>query len=248
MSAYSDLIIAGSPSLYWALDATTGATDLSGNGRNGTGGGSISIGGFSGSGIYGGSTATDFDGSNDRITSTYAPFAANSTRSFCGWANRTNISNFHILFGGDGASTPPDLYLNSGDELVVWESDFGATRDFGAFGWPGPAQWVFWAFVWNDSGLGAGTLYFNGTGVGPSNGDGTHHYSSPGNFVLGDSSGSANAPWLGPKCHVAVFEYALSADQVRSYYAAGIGPVTLDVPRPPLLTGPGVETTLGDIG
>jgi hypothetical protein len=62
-----------SPSILLALDATNGVTDLSGNGRNGTGVGSITIGGWTpGPLAVGDDGATDFDGTDDRITTTYA--------------------------------------------------------------------------------------------------------------------------------------------------------------------------------
>jgi hypothetical protein len=61
-----------SPSILLALDATNGVTDLSGNGRNGTGAGSITIGGWTpGPLAVGDDGATDFDGTDDRITTTY---------------------------------------------------------------------------------------------------------------------------------------------------------------------------------
>jgi len=66
MSAYSDLILAHGPSLYWRL-GSGGITDLSGNGRNGTGQGGIAIGGAAGLIAGDADGATDFD-SVDHIT------------------------------------------------------------------------------------------------------------------------------------------------------------------------------------
>lgn len=55
------------------LDAEDGLTDLSGNGRNGTAVGGLTPGGYSpGPFTYGDEGATDFDGTDDRITTTYS--------------------------------------------------------------------------------------------------------------------------------------------------------------------------------
>ncbi len=83
MSAYSDLVISKSPLLYWQLDEGTPGTgtaaDASGNGRTGTYVASpTSI-----SGLMPGSTAAvDFNGSSQWVTSTYNPFATNTSLTF----------------------------------------------------------------------------------------------------------------------------------------------------------------------
>jgi len=73
---------------YWKLDDRNGATDLSGNGNDGTGEGGISIGGAVGqSGLAGGATA--FDGSNDYITIPTSDEISGFTNvSWSFWVNR----------------------------------------------------------------------------------------------------------------------------------------------------------------
>lgn len=242
MSAYSDLIVADGPGLYWTLDALTGATDLSGNGRNGTGAGGVTIGGFADGPIIGAhKSSTDFDGIANLITSPYACFVGGSTRSFEGWVNRDVNANFNIIFGGSGGSTPPDLYLDAGNDGFNFEPRFSGGPAFGAI-WVGYGAWGYFALTWID-GV-SGTANICGHSTAPVADAGT--YSSPGNFQVGDAGG-AGVAMNGKIAHIAVYEYALSLDQMRNHYNAGIG-ATLDTSRPPLLTGPGVETTLGDIG
>ena len=66
MAAFLLIILAHGPSLYWRL-GTNGTTDLSGNGRDGTGQGGITIGGAAGLIAGDADGATDFD-SVDHIT------------------------------------------------------------------------------------------------------------------------------------------------------------------------------------
>lgn len=242
MSLYSDLIIAEGPGLYWTLDALTGATDLSGNGRNGTGVGGVSIGGFTDSPIIGASkSSTAFDGVDDIVTSTYACFVGGSTRTFEGWVFRNSNSNFNIILGGSGGSTPPDLYLDANNDGFNFEPRFSGGPSFGTI-WIGYGAWGYFAMTWID-GV-SGTANICGHSTAPVNDSGT--YSSPGNFQIGDAGGVGVA-MNGNLSHIAVYEYGLSLDQMCNHYNAGIG-ATLATSNPPLLTGPGVETTLGDIG
>jgi hypothetical protein len=69
LSAYANVVKSLAPGLYWPLNSASGATDGSGNGRDGTGGGGITIGGHSATypPILGETSCTDFDGSDDRI-------------------------------------------------------------------------------------------------------------------------------------------------------------------------------------
>lgn len=72
ITPYAVAVRALSPALFLSLGSQTGLTDLSGNGRNGTGAGSITIGSQTGPLVRGDSGATLFDGTDDRITTTYS--------------------------------------------------------------------------------------------------------------------------------------------------------------------------------
>lgn len=221
MASYRDLIRADSPSLYWPLDATYGATDQSGNSRNGTGGGGVSIGGYSGSPITGETTATDLDGSNDRVTSAYNPFATSSVRTFEGWAYRDTSSSYDVLAASGaasnyvmiqivGSSTNVDIYTNAG---VVVPSTFASA-------WPGNTQWVHWAVILDDS-ANTYTLYINGVSKG-TNSAALSYAASPGNLQLGAEGSGFSNPFDGKMAHFAVFERALTASEIKSHYTAGV--------------------------
>jgi hypothetical protein len=70
MPTYAEYLASLNASLVLALDSTNGLTDLSGNGRDGTGAGGVVVGGHSPGPFDAG--ATDFDGTDDRITTTYS--------------------------------------------------------------------------------------------------------------------------------------------------------------------------------
>lgn len=69
---YQEQVTALSPSIFLPLGASAGLTDLSGNARNGTAAGGVTVGGATGPLTVSDGGATDFDGTDDRITTTYA--------------------------------------------------------------------------------------------------------------------------------------------------------------------------------
>ena len=71
--SYQAMVTALSPSIFLPLGASSGLTDLSGNGRNGTAVGGLTVGGYSpGPLAVGDEGATNFDGTDDRVSTTYA--------------------------------------------------------------------------------------------------------------------------------------------------------------------------------
>jgi hypothetical protein len=212
LSSYRNLVLSLGPSLYWPLDATYGATDQSGNGRNGTGAGGITIGG-GGSPFAGETTSTDFDGIDDRITSTYNPFSAGTIRSFAGWANRDTSGANHVLFGGMNASGEPQLQLD-GSQNVHWYADSGGSNANWAAAWPGNTQWVHWGLVFDDAGDQA-SLYINGGLISTQTFTGV--YSSPGTISFG--SVVTGFSWFdGKQAHVGVWERGLAPSEIYSLY------------------------------
>lgn len=207
-------ILALGPSLYWALDAQTGATDLSGNGRNGTGTGDITIGGYSDGPLAGTDSATDFDGSDDRITSTYNPFQNGTVRTFMGWAWRDTSSSVDVLFAAD-VSGSVQIKLLSGVNTLQFAASTTGTDWTGA--WPGNGQWVHWAIVFNEP-ADTAALYLNGALV-SSQAKTDAYAASPGNLEVAARVGTTD-PFNGKMAHVAVWERGLTADEVRSVYEA----------------------------
>lgn len=71
MPSYVDAVRSFSPACFLPLGDTSGLTDLSGNGHDGTGQGGVTVGGVSGPLAVGDQGATLFDGSGDAVTTSY---------------------------------------------------------------------------------------------------------------------------------------------------------------------------------
>lgn len=246
MSAYSDTVLGLGPSLYWDL-AANGATDLSGNGRNGTGVGGISLGGFAGSPISGETTSTDFDGSAHYVSSTYTPFTNGSSLTICGWANRDTVSSGDALFGSDAATTNVRCYLQTNNDLNLDLDDSAGTATGWVGYWPGTGSWGFWVVTINET-TDLAEAYLNGTSANVSSV--TDPYNTPGNFKVGARGATTGFAFDGKLAHVAVFESILGRDYLVLLYNNAIDggnnlPSASD-PRHPGLFGPGAET--GSLG
>lgn len=214
--AYRATVLADSPSLYWPLDDTYGATDQSGNSRNGTGSGGITIGGYSGSPISGGTYSTDFDGSNDKITSSYTPMAASALLTFEGWANRDNAADYHHLFG-DGGTSSGSCRIDTGSQQVQFTPVTGT--HVWADAWPRNGSWVHWALV-TDEANDASELFINGV----SKGTRTAAWSWPSTTGLQIGMRAASDfPWNGKMAQFAVYPSLLTAGRIMLHYLVGVG-------------------------
>jgi len=99
INPYADYVLTLSPAILLPLGATAPLTDLSGNTRNGTAAGGLTAGGYTPGPLAAGDEgATDFDGVDDRITTTYATrrnlltnpnFETNTTSWFANAAGAT---------------------------------------------------------------------------------------------------------------------------------------------------------------
>lgn len=218
--AYSDIIRAATPSLYWTLDATTGATDQSGNSRNGTGAGSISIGAFSGSPIVGETTSTQFTkASSQFISSTYdAAFTAATVRSAAGWIYYNALDLTQEVFFGSGAGGFGYLYVvnQSGAANVIFSPD--NSHFTGVLGVLPIAAWTHWAFIF-DQPSNTATLYLNGVAGTP------QAMATDYTGLTGFRAGATGAFFYldGKMAHLAAWERALTASEIQGFYRAGIG-------------------------
>ncbi len=197
------------PSLYWPLDLADGATDLSGNGRNGTGVGGLSIGASGGLTAVTGDSSTLFDGVNDKITSTYSPFTTGSILTVIGLASRSSHSTVDPLFSSADAKVT-NLLASGSQNVVFYPNTFaGNVSTYTAF-WPGDNIHVFWVWEFNE---GADTTYsyVNGNWTGAIN---AGNYSGVTTFQLGTDNG---ANWFGGTLsHVAVFTRAVTTGEIAS--------------------------------
>lgn len=221
-STYKNVILRDTPSLYWPLNATNGATDQSGNGRNGTGVNGISIGGYVGSPIKGETTATNFDRTATHyISSTYQPYVAATSRTFEVWVNRDDTANFHIVMAGDPDPAAYVLVFANSVQNDAY-SAFNGVNNFshGAAGLPTVATWTHYAVVMDET-ADAMSCYKNGALVLAPTAR-PEAYPASITFRLG-VAGTANAPFAGKMSHCAVYEYVLHADRIKAHYTAGVG-------------------------
>lgn len=217
--AMRDAILAFSPSLYWDL-GSHGATDQSGNGRDGTGAGGITI-GAAASLTADGTASTNFDGVDDRITSTYAAFTAGSTRTFFAVASRDTSGSEDTIVGGLGANPPQFEMGGLGADDVEYRGNVGGSRTPVGV-WPGNNMIVPVALITNDdASVKSAELFLYGITRGVQTG--TFAYATPGNLVLGDTGASTTNPFDGKLSHFAVFEGRLTPGQIAFLTAVALG-------------------------
>ena len=123
------------PALRLPLDSANGLNDISGNGRNGTAAGGLTVGGYADApGPTDGDTATDFDGIDDRITTTYATrrnyilnpsFEVDANNYSQGGSSRTNlIPNPSLETGITGWSALAGSSVWSSDAFMFGSNAF----------------------------------------------------------------------------------------------------------------------------
>lgn len=219
---YEQEVLSDNPALYWSL---SGANDYSGNGRNGAGVGSITIGGVTGALTDDADAATEFSGTGQRITTTYLPFATGRTTTVEGWAWRDVNTQFHHLFG-DAGSPNYSLRVDQNNSTVTLIANSGSS-EVGNWvaAWPGTAQWVHWAIVLNEV---ANTveLFINGVSKGVLSGSITVPALT--GWRLGDRADASTLPWDGRMDEVAIYERALTQAEIEAHYDLGVnGPVSV---------------------
>jgi len=215
-SSYKSLIVSHTPVLYWPLDATYGANDQSGNSRNGTANGGVSPGGASGSPIPGESTSTEYDSSDDRITSS---FNQGTSFSVSGWAWRDVADDLHSLFSDAGGQNAPWCFVWSdavSADSVVFRPDGNLSGVTWFTVWPGENQWVHWAVVFDDA-TNFAELFLNGVSQGTKTPTDATGVSASG---FQASAPSAQSPWDGKQAHVAVWQRALTTTEILQQYQA----------------------------
>lgn len=220
---YAAQVLASSPSLYWRLGESLGAaiaSDASVHGRNGTYGPDVTLGQ---AGALSGDTDTaarldeTIVTTSPGVTSTYSPFLTSSKRTFMGWAKRTATTNADTLIGGSGtvAVPPPRLFINSGNEDVVWNTSAGLVT--WAAAWPATGVWVHWALTYDDS-TRIAELFINGVSKGQLT-VATAYGASTGLFRIGSYTETGVGPisrFNGYMDEVAVFESVLPGATITS--------------------------------
>lgn len=231
------LVLSGLPSPYEHYVANTigteiflplgnndGLVDRSGNGRNGTAFGGITIGGSSpGPLAVADEAATDFDGTNDRISTTYSPYANGQILTFMGWAWRDTNSSTDCLFSSDATFASnlwPVCQLAAGTQDIVFrpKQTAGLVATWSA-AWPGNEAWVHWALVQNQP-TGALSLYINGALVSTQTVAGSYD-ATPGNLMIGRASASEVHPFDGKMAWFSITARALTPEEIATAHGFG---------------------------
>jgi hypothetical protein len=221
-----DYIDAAGGGLYWALDDTDLATDLSGNGHDGTASGPT-IGGHTATfpPIDGEDpSCTDFDGTDDYISSTYDPFTNGTVRTYLCWfyaqendgyiLGTVGGNNFAIRMSGGPSNLAPDLFANGS---LVGDGDFmGVGQDV----------WIFFALVYDET-TDSKEVYVNGALSDEDTAAGSYG-TGAGTFGAAVVNGFGGQ-WPGKQGHVAVVEGGLTAQQIQDLYwtaQTGLAPIS----------------------
>lgn len=218
--SYPESVKEAIPSMYLRLNESSGsvANDSSGFNRTGTISGAV----YTASGAVSGGACYDFDGVDDRITTNYMPFASGANaRTFEAWVYRDTSSSTDTIIGSASATANDQFSIalsSSSDTLTVKLKQSGATTSFTGTGISNGA-WHHVVVVINTSNDSI-KLYVNNVLKTPASIGASEDYaSSPGNLVIG-ARGTSTDAFDGKIAEVAVYESALTADQVSSNYQA----------------------------
>lgn len=199
-----EYLLSLTPLLYWPLDIQTGATDISGNAHDGGALSGLVIGGAPPAVAFGRSSSTSFEGSVQRVGSSFAVFTG--TRTFLGVVDRLSSDQI-LLKGSAGGGAFPSLEVNAATRDVTFRANVSGDVATWVDAWPATVSGkVVWALTYNNTTKQA-NLYINGVAQGTRtlvNG-----YSTPGNFEAGGGAGGSFR-----MNDLAIFNGALSADQI----------------------------------
>ena len=259
-SNYSDAVMGLNPLNYWRLDDTAASGTAADSGSNsvpGTYGSVVTaeagprptdmVGGQPMLGFDAGNIATDFPEDGDGIESVihmgyYAPVLGSDPWTILAWVHpdAEPINNDSILEWGNGVEWQGELqfYIHQDSQSVhIGEADIRKGYQ------PKPAvgEWTFLAATLSAPGTGADiALYMNGQPVVPSDvlnpdqtiditlGDDPNNYAN--HFIVGARDNWAGGDFNGKIDEVAIFDYALSPEQVEGLWGAAA------VPEPATLT------------
>jgi hypothetical protein len=212
-----ELVLADAPLQFLVLDSTDLLTDVSGNGRNGTAVGGVIIGGAAGPGDSFG--ATNLDGVDDRVTSTYNPFTNGTARTFFGWARRDTHGALMALVAGNNAGTCPRLLMSAASPATLtWEPDRSTGTTSTWTSGPVDLAWFSWMLLFNEA-TDTANLLINGVSLGVRTNT-TPYNASPGNIQWGVAQTSA-FPFDGQISHVGVVDGDITS-RALDYYNWGL--------------------------
>lgn len=217
MSLLYDAVIALNPSMFVVLDTAYGAVDRSGNGRDGSAGGGITIGAFQES-VVPGELSTAFDGVANFVSFSYNPCVNGAARSYFGGAVRDG-STAGTLMGTNDATDANVMAVIAGtpgsSDLTFRASAVSNSIFSNAL--PAVGTWFHWILVFDET-ANAVTCYVNGLSLG-TNVYTTNYSATPGNLQLGKKQ-AASTFFAGKQSYVGVVERAITPQEAQTVGSA----------------------------
>ncbi|MDA8763660.1 thrombospondin type 3 repeat-containing protein, partial [Flavobacteriaceae bacterium] len=161
--------------------------------------------------------AIDFDGSNDHITTTIdADLQAMPSTTWSGWIKPNGAAGWQVIFGMEDGGWDRFLIIENGG----FNLSMGLTNGRWNTGVSiNPGSWQHVVAIYDN---GAMRFYFNGTEYTTNQNEGNH--SSSGMFTIGgNQSHSPHNYYRGQIDEVAVWNEALSANEITALYNSGVG-------------------------
>jgi prepilin-type N-terminal cleavage/methylation domain-containing protein len=197
---------------YWALDNTTGITDLSLSGNNGTAYGGIAIGtAVDHRGVA--NKATTFDGSNDYVNVADSAVFNTKPLTVCVWARPASFTNHQSIIAkqrsGDSFEQIGLLVDSTGN--VAFQSGASGTS------FKGPLILNVWAHICGSSNGTTVTIYINAQVLGTGGDDSTYGATKP--FRIGNTQWGGDSRYFnGSVDHVRIYNRALSQIEITNLY------------------------------
>jgi hypothetical protein len=217
-TSYAATVLAKTPALHWRLGAS-GGTDQSGNGRNATTAGGVTIGGVTGALATDTDKSTDFDGVDDVLShATYNPFTATGVATIEMWINPATAGTRQIWRQAAGAGAGFG-FAQVGQTLRVYTWG-GAQVDF-TFFFLTTGVWVHLVLVCDDTNNTV-TVYRNGVLFGLVQNVSLVFAATTAGFQIGQTPSAPVLLWQGQIDEFALYERALTEAEAANNYNAGI--------------------------
>jgi hypothetical protein len=224
-ASYRQTVLNDKPAGYWRLGDAVGSgsvADISGNGNSGTVHGGITL-GQTGALNGDSTTCASFDGSSGYIT---LPIAKPGT-----FAQGISIEFWFKLPSGSTASQPLGIFDTAPNDPFTLRN-FNPAGGSPAFEWKSKGQpivgfnqpaggvWVHIVAVYR--GQNAIDLYYDGQLYSSATAQGTGQISWKNPITIGNINGGAGGWFKGYLQELAIYPYAMSADQPLAHYSAGV--------------------------
>lgn len=225
---YADVILADRPVAYWPLGETSGvvANDVSGNGRHGTYTGNMTLGAPGPLTRQGENAAASFPGTSfdgDRVDiPDLAPLLVQNSFTFEVWVYHFDTGERHLLHVWSSGTIGEQLqwWVRPGTQQLLFGGLSGGTLSFSPY-IPPVNVWRHYAVSF-DAPTKVGKLYMDGAVV--SSAVQTSAFVAPTSVArIGARAGgtSGAGPMKGRMAHFAVYDRALSAEQISLHCRAG---------------------------